>query len=177
MKPLRAWRLEKLLSAARLAEAAGVSNRTVIDIEHGRVRPKLRTIARLTQALQVHPADVTEFAAVIRPGGMAPAAGEKDDAMLAAQELEADRAREERQWIEEEALMRFEAEALEIAHQAGREAHNEMMVEARAQGWGPRKANREAHEAYLAGRTRAYDAARDEERQRVRDAAQREADQ
>lgn len=68
MKPLRMWRLERLLSVARLAKAAGVSNRTVLDIEHGKVRPKLRTIGRLSVALGVAPADVSEFAAVIRPG-------------------------------------------------------------------------------------------------------------
>ena len=72
MKPLRAWRLERLLSALDLARAAGVSNRTVLDIEHGKVRPKLRTIRRLTAALGVAAGDVDEFAAVIRPG---PAAG------------------------------------------------------------------------------------------------------
>ena len=67
MRRLRAWRLEQLLSIERLAKEAGVSNRTIIDIEHGRVRPKLRTIGRLCHALGADPGDVTEFAAVIRP--------------------------------------------------------------------------------------------------------------
>ena len=67
MRRLRAWRLEQLLSIERLAKEAGVSNRTIIDIEHGRVRPKLRTVGRLCRALGVDPGEVTEFVAVIRP--------------------------------------------------------------------------------------------------------------
>ncbi len=67
MKPLRSWRLEQLLSVDALAKVAGVSNKTVNDIEHGKVRPKLRTIGRIAPALGVSPGDVTEFAAVIYP--------------------------------------------------------------------------------------------------------------
>ena len=67
MKGLRAWRLERVRSIEDLAAAAGVSNKTITDIEHGRVRPKLRTIRRLSEALGVEPGEVTEFAAVIRP--------------------------------------------------------------------------------------------------------------
>lgn len=65
MQPLRALRLKRLLSVHRLAEAAGVSNRTVLDIEHGKVRPQLRTIGRLSEALGVTPTDVLEFAPVV----------------------------------------------------------------------------------------------------------------
>lgn len=66
-KTLRAWRLGRVQSIEDLATAAGVSNKTITDIEHGRVRPKLRTIRRLSEALAVEPAAVAEFAAVMRP--------------------------------------------------------------------------------------------------------------
>lgn len=65
MQSLREWRLGQLLSIDDLAERAGVSNKTIVDIEHGRVTPKLRTMRRLTEALKVAPSDVSEFAAVI----------------------------------------------------------------------------------------------------------------
>lgn len=51
-----------MLGVKALAARAGVSNRTIIDIEHGRVVPKLRTIRRLSEALDVEPMEVEEFA-------------------------------------------------------------------------------------------------------------------
>ncbi len=68
MKGLREHRLERLESIEALAKAAGVSTKTVSDVELGKVRPKLRTIRRLTEALGVSAGDVAEFAAVIRRG-------------------------------------------------------------------------------------------------------------
>lgn len=65
MMTLRETRLDQAYSVHDLAERAGVSNKTIIDIEHGRVRPKLRTIRRLSDALGVKPTEVTEFAEVI----------------------------------------------------------------------------------------------------------------
>jgi transcriptional regulator with XRE-family HTH domain len=67
MMSLRAWRLQRVLSVHDLAASAGVSNKTILDIEHGRVRPKLRTIRRLSEALAVPPAEVEEFARVLSP--------------------------------------------------------------------------------------------------------------
>lgn len=69
MQGLRAVRLARVRSIDDLAAAAGVSNKTITDIEHGRVRPKLRTIRRLSGALGVEPVEVAEFAAVIQPDG------------------------------------------------------------------------------------------------------------
>ena len=68
-RSLREWRLGKVLSIDDLARAAGVSNKTVVEIEKGRVRPKLRTIRRLSGALGVAPQEVAEFAEVIGGGG------------------------------------------------------------------------------------------------------------
>ncbi len=69
MKPLREWRAERLMSSKTLATAAGVSNKTVIQIEHGRQMPTFRTIQRICPALGVEPGDVEEFAAAIEERG------------------------------------------------------------------------------------------------------------
>ena len=69
MKPLREWRAERLMSSKTLAAAAGVSNKTVIQIEHRRQLPTFRTIRRITAALGVEPGDVAEFAAAIGERG------------------------------------------------------------------------------------------------------------
>ncbi len=61
MPTLREARLEQAYSVHDLAAKAGVSNKTIIDIEHGRVVPKLRTIRRLSEALGIRPADIAEF--------------------------------------------------------------------------------------------------------------------
>jgi transcriptional regulator with XRE-family HTH domain len=66
---LRAWRHRKVLSIEDLAKAASVSNKTITDIEHGRVRPKFRTIRRLSAALAVDPGEVEEFARVLTVDG------------------------------------------------------------------------------------------------------------
>ena len=69
MKPLREWRAARLMSSKALAAAAGVSNKTVIQIENGRQLPTFRTIQRITAALGVEPAEVEEFAAAIEERG------------------------------------------------------------------------------------------------------------
>lgn len=59
---LREWRNRRALGTAELAMLAGVSKVTVIAIEHGRVRAiKRRTMRRLSSALEIEPAQVTEF--------------------------------------------------------------------------------------------------------------------
>jgi transcriptional regulator with XRE-family HTH domain len=69
MMSLKAWRHSKVLSIEDLAKVAGVSNKTITDIEHGRVRPKFRTIRRLSEALGVEPGEIEEFARVVNVGG------------------------------------------------------------------------------------------------------------
>ena len=65
MRTLREWRAAKLHSSKTLAATAGVSNKTILDIENGKQTPTFRTIGRLSQALGVEPADVAEFAAAL----------------------------------------------------------------------------------------------------------------
>jgi transcriptional regulator with XRE-family HTH domain len=69
MKTLREWRAERLLGVKALAAKAGVSNKTIVQIEHGAQVPSFRTIRRLSEALGVEPREVTEFAAAIEAAG------------------------------------------------------------------------------------------------------------
>lgn len=64
-KTLRTWRLEKLLSLDDLAALAGVSNKTLVQLEHGRQAPRLRTMRSISAALDVEARDVEEFAAAL----------------------------------------------------------------------------------------------------------------
>ena len=69
MKTLREWRIARLMSTRGLEKAAGVTQKTIIDIEYGRRRPHYDTIGRISQALGVEPSDVTEFAATLEELG------------------------------------------------------------------------------------------------------------
>ncbi len=69
MKPLREWRAARLMSSKTLAIAAGVSNKTIIQIEHRRQLPTFRTIQRITDALGIEPGEIEEFAAAIEERG------------------------------------------------------------------------------------------------------------
>jgi transcriptional regulator with XRE-family HTH domain len=73
MKSLREWRLERVMGTDTLAAKAGVSNKTIIQIEHGRQLPRPRTIRRLSEALDVEPRDVTEFNQALDDMGKEPA--------------------------------------------------------------------------------------------------------
>ena len=65
MKPLREWRIERLLSVRALAERAGVAPATVHLVETGQRLPQLLTAQKLSQALGVAPEEVDEFRAAI----------------------------------------------------------------------------------------------------------------
>jgi transcriptional regulator with XRE-family HTH domain len=65
VKTLREWRAERLLSIDRLADQAGTSNKTIVQIENGRQLPTFRTMQRVSGALNVAPAEIAEFAAAI----------------------------------------------------------------------------------------------------------------
>ncbi len=58
-------RRERLLTIRGLAEAAGVSPRTVLLVEHGEQVPRPGTIKKLAAALGVEPAQVREFRAAM----------------------------------------------------------------------------------------------------------------
>jgi transcriptional regulator with XRE-family HTH domain len=69
---LRELRNRRALGMAELAELAGVTKQTIINIEHGRVTAiKRRTMRRLAAALDVEPWDVAEFRRAL--SGNAPA--------------------------------------------------------------------------------------------------------
>jgi transcriptional regulator with XRE-family HTH domain len=65
MRSLREWRAEQLLSVEELAARAGVSNKTIIQLEHGRQLATFRTIRRISGVLRVEPAEISEFAGAI----------------------------------------------------------------------------------------------------------------
>lgn len=65
MKPLRQWRTEKLMSLERLAGLAGVTAKTLSQVERGMQTPTYRTMQRLSDVLQVDPMDIEEFAAAL----------------------------------------------------------------------------------------------------------------
>ena len=69
VRTLREWRAIRLMSSKTLASAAGVSNKTILGIEHGRQVPTFRTIQRLSEALGVDPSDVRELADAIKERG------------------------------------------------------------------------------------------------------------
>ena len=60
------------MSLADLATAAGVTEKTVGAIERGNTVPRLGTMRKLTDTLNVAPRDVTEFAAVLGADESAP---------------------------------------------------------------------------------------------------------
>lgn len=85
MKSLREWRAEKLLTIRDLAARANVANQTIVQIEHGRISPRLRTMRRLSEALDVDPADITEFDdAIKRSLDQAETADETDELSAAS---------------------------------------------------------------------------------------------
>lgn len=69
MPTLREVRRGKLISIEGLSEMTGVSTKTIVEIELGRSTPRLRTIKRLSEALEIEPGNVQEFAAAIADEG------------------------------------------------------------------------------------------------------------
>lgn len=61
MPTLRETRLKQALSQRDLALKAGVSPKTIVDLELGRHEPRLRTIRRVAEALGVRVDQIDEF--------------------------------------------------------------------------------------------------------------------
>jgi transcriptional regulator with XRE-family HTH domain len=57
---LRELRQERVLSQRELAERAGVSPKTILDIEQNRIRPQPGTIRKIAAALGMEPAALAE---------------------------------------------------------------------------------------------------------------------
>ncbi|MFF2042955.1 BTAD domain-containing putative transcriptional regulator [Kitasatospora sp. NPDC058170] len=67
--PLQAFRRRAGLSQEAAAARAGISTRALRDIEHGRVRqPRLRTLQRLAEALELTGGELAELLAAARTG-------------------------------------------------------------------------------------------------------------
>ncbi len=66
MPSLRELRAARLWSIRDLAERAGVSTATIVAIEHGKARLRFVTMRKIAGALETEPAEITEFAQVIR---------------------------------------------------------------------------------------------------------------
>lgn len=54
-----------MFTTRELAQLAGVSGRTLNEIENGRGVPIFRTMRKISEALDLEPTDVTEFVAAI----------------------------------------------------------------------------------------------------------------
>jgi len=65
MQKLRDARRGKLISIEGLADSSKVSTKTIVEIELGRQVPRLRTIKKLSNALEVDPASIEEFSAAM----------------------------------------------------------------------------------------------------------------
>ena len=61
MVSLRTQRLSNMLSQRDLAREAGVTQKTIVDVELGRIEPRLQTMRRLAAALRVEPLEIDEF--------------------------------------------------------------------------------------------------------------------
>ena len=65
MQTLRETRAARVLTIRELAEAAGVSTRTIVQVEAGQIVPRFATLKKIAAALGVEPAEIVEFAAAI----------------------------------------------------------------------------------------------------------------
>lgn len=63
--PLRQVRTRRMLTIRGLAEVAECSPHTVHEVESGKRVPRFDTIRRLSAALGVEPADISEFRRVL----------------------------------------------------------------------------------------------------------------
>ncbi len=68
VRPLREVRRRNLLSIDALAKEAGVSTKTIVDLEHGRQSPRLGTMRKISDALKVDPFEIAEFVEAIEEG-------------------------------------------------------------------------------------------------------------
>lgn len=62
---LRERRIHRLWSQAELARRSGVAVRTIVNIETGQRLPRLQTMRRIAEALEVDWTDVDEFRQVV----------------------------------------------------------------------------------------------------------------
>lgn len=70
MKTLREWRCNQLMSVRELASRAGVTPKTLTDIEYGRRKPTYETMRSICAALGVEASEISEFLATLQSRGM-----------------------------------------------------------------------------------------------------------
>ena len=73
MDTLRELRARRMHTIRSLSAAAGVAQKTILDVEAGRIVPQFGTMRKLAAALDVEPTAVAEFAAAIEARGKAAA--------------------------------------------------------------------------------------------------------
>jgi DNA-binding XRE family transcriptional regulator len=61
MSSLRSVRVGMMLSQRDLAREAGVTQKTIVDLELGRIEPRLQTMRKIAAALGVGPREIDEF--------------------------------------------------------------------------------------------------------------------
>ena len=61
MPTLRELRLANLLTQRELARAARVTQKTIVDLELGRVEPHQSTMRKIAAALGIEPLEIDEF--------------------------------------------------------------------------------------------------------------------
>ena len=57
---LKDLRLKRAMSQRKLADVAGISQRTIVDLETNKREPHPSTLGKLAEALRVQPADLLE---------------------------------------------------------------------------------------------------------------------
>jgi transcriptional regulator with XRE-family HTH domain len=65
MKSLREWRVSRMQSVRRLASDAGVTHKTLIDLELGRRTAQYETMRKIAEAVEVSVGEITEFASAL----------------------------------------------------------------------------------------------------------------
>ncbi len=57
---VKAARRRRFMTQAQLAKAAGISPRTLVNIETNRVEPQFSSILKIAEALEVDPSELVE---------------------------------------------------------------------------------------------------------------------
>ncbi len=60
-RPLDEYRREKYLTVIEFAELLGIAVQTLYSITRDKKQPRVTTMRRIAEKLEVHPSDITEF--------------------------------------------------------------------------------------------------------------------
>jgi transcriptional regulator with XRE-family HTH domain len=66
VKPLREWRVGRMQSVRQLAADAGVTPKTLIDLELGRRTAQYGTMRQIAEAIGVPANEISEFALALK---------------------------------------------------------------------------------------------------------------